>query len=78
MKALLAFLLITFLLSPSAIAYPHDQLKECILGAKRSPTVLGVPEDSIQNWCDCALRLTLDEGKKDITAANECGKKYFK
>ena len=78
MKILAAFLLILLLVSSPAIAYPQDQLKECMLGAKRSPTLLGVPEVSIEKWCDCALRLTLDEEKEDIPSANECGKKYFK
>ena len=79
MRLLAEFLLMIFLLSPSsAIAYPQDQLKECMLGAKSSPTVLGVPEASIENWCDCVLGLIIDEGKEDIPSANECGKKYFR
>ena len=61
-----AFCLVVLLaFSPAALAYPQDQLKECILGAKSSPTVLGVPQVSIENWCDCVLELTIDEGKED-------------
>ncbi len=78
MKTLSIVMLIMFLFTPPTNAYPKAQINECILGAKRSPNVLGVPETSIRNWCDCALRLTIDEGKDDIASANECGKKYFK
>ena len=78
MRVLATFFLIIFWLVPSVLAYPQERLKECILGAKRSPTVLGVPEESIEKWCNCALQLTVDEGKADIPSANECGKKYFK
>ncbi len=78
MRNIILFLLVVFSLTPLAFAYPQDQLEECILGAKRSPIVLGVPEESIQNWCDCALKLIVDEGKDDRTSANQCGKKFFR
>ncbi len=78
MRGLIVFVLITFLLAPLVMAYPQEQLKECMLGAKRSPVVLGVPDVSIENWCDCTLTLIVDEGKEDLPSANFCGKKYFK
>ncbi len=79
LSSLFALFLAISIFSPSkVIAYPEDQLKQCILGAKRNPVVLGVPSQSIENWCDCVLELIIDEGKEDILSANQCGKKFFK
>ena len=63
MRLIAVFLLVIFASSPVAIAYPQEQLKECILGSKQNPVILGVPEISIENFCDCALKLIVDEGR---------------
>ncbi len=61
-----------------ANAYPKEHLQECILGAKRSPIVLGVPHQEIVDWCNCTLELIMDEGMKDSNAGGYCGQKYLK
>ena len=77
MKVLAALLVIMLAFSSKAIPYPKDHLKECILGVKQSPIVLGVPERSIENFCDCALTSIIDEGKDDRASGMECAAKSF-
>ncbi len=78
MKILAIFLLVFFIFQPIAYSYPKDLLKECILGAKRSPLLVGVPAVEVENWCNCTLELIVDKGKGDLDSANFCGQKYFK
>ncbi len=77
MKYLLIFLLIVFALADATSAYPESQFNECIVGVKRNPIILGVPETSIQNFCDCALTLIVDQGKDDKESGIECTSKSF-
>jgi len=78
MKVIAIILFFTLSISQMAIAYPESHLKECILGVKRSPIVLGAPQTEIEDWCDCTLKLILDEGKDDMSSGSYCGHKYFK
>ena len=73
-----AIFICLFSFSPIAFGYPQDQLNECILGSKQNPIILGVPEESLKGYCDCALKLIFDEGKGAKDSANKCGSKYFK
>lgn len=77
MRLLVCVFIAAFAFASMAIAYPKDQLKECILGAKRSPLLVGVPALEVERWCDCTLELILDEGKADKLSASYCGHKYF-
>ena len=77
MKLLTLCLLVLLAFSPTALAYPQDQLKECILSTKQSPIVLGVPDSSIEEYCDCALKLIVDEGKDVRKSGYECASKHF-
>ncbi len=81
LNPLLAFLLIFLLAFPQVIfAYPQDQLKECILRVKSNPNILGAPETSILNFCDCTLKLIVDEGKdlQEVQSSiNYCAAKNF-
>ena len=72
------FIFTLFTFSPIAVAYPQESLKECILGSKQNPIIIGVPEESIKNYCDCALKLIVDEKKEVIESANHCGSIYFR
>tara|TARA_B100001250_G_C19688150_1_gene739021 strand:- start:492 stop:731 length:240 start_codon:yes stop_codon:yes gene_type:complete len=74
MKSLIAFFLIIFISSPVSIAYPTDQMDECILAAKSNPAVLQLPESAIEDFCDCALTLIIDEGNNDKESAKKCAK----
>ncbi len=78
MKFLLIFLLVIMIVPQMVFAYPQAQLKECILGVKRNPIILGAPESSISNWCDCALQLIVDQEKDDVESAKQCGKQFFR
>ena len=46
-----------------AIAYSQKDLKECILTAKSNPIILGAPQDSIEDFCSCTLKLVVDKGQ---------------
>ena len=70
----------TILLSdPSAISYPQNQLNDCIRSAKSNKAVSesGVPESSIEGYCDCALRKILDKGKNQTRSAKKCAKDFL-
>ena len=78
MRVLAILMLVIFTLQPQAIAYPQEQLKECILGIKQSPITLGVPEKSIENLCDCALSSIIDKDKEmQSKLFNQCASKYL-
>ena len=77
-QALAILLSVVLSFVPRAFAYPKAQLTECMLGAKNNPVLLGVPEKSLMNWCDCTLKSIFDEAKDDIASANQCAKKFFR
>ena len=70
-------LMLFFIISPVANAYPQSQLKECILGSRQSPLILGAPAKSTENYCDCVLTLIVDKGRKAKESAKSCGLEYF-
>ncbi len=78
MKLVIIFLWCILTFSTAAIAYPQEQLRECILSVKQNPVMLGAPEISIENFCKCTLKYIFDEGKPDLESANQCGSKYFR
>ncbi len=71
-------LLVSLALTPMAYAYPDNQLKECLLGAKSNPSILGAPETSIEGFCDCALTEIIDLGNDPDSSARRCVKKFFR
>ncbi len=62
---------------PSAIPYPQNQLKDCIRSAKSNQALAGIPKQSIEGFCDCALRRILDKGKNQSRSANKCAKEFL-
>ncbi len=74
----LSLILMFWLFVPSAYAYPETELKECILGSRQSPIILGMPEQNLIDYCDCTLRLVIDENEEIYDAVNLCGKRHFK
>ncbi len=76
--AFVFFLLLIFSFPSLAISFPEEKVEECIVGVKRSPILVGVPQDEIENWCNCTLGLIIDEGKEDKAAGGFCGHKYFR
>ena len=70
-------LLVLIAFSPTALAYPQDQLKDCITSAQKNPNIEEVSESSIEQYCDCALKLIVDE-KKDVRESGyECAQQSF-
>ena len=78
MKFLAIFLIFFFSLSPAALAYPQDQLNECISSAKKNTNIVGVSDGAITNYCDCALKLIIDDGKDRRSSGYECASKAFR
>ena len=72
--AFATFVLVAFSLSIGVDAYPQDQYKECIISVKSNPVVVGIPEDSIESFCDCALRAIIDDDNTDENSAKHCAK----
>ena len=70
--AFATFVLVAFSLSIGVDAYPQDQYKECILSVKSNPVVVGIPEDSIESFCDCALTAIIDYENADENSAKTC------
>ncbi len=78
MKLIIILLFFTLSFAQIAVAYPENYLKECIIGIKQSPIVIGAPESELKQWCNCTLELILDKGNEDKSAAAYCGHMYFK
>ena len=78
MRLIAIILFFTLSFPQIAGAYPENYLKECILGVKQSPIVIGAPERELIEWCNCTLELIIDKGKGDKFAGSYCGHKYFK
>ena len=78
MKFFTFWMLIIFALSSNTILYSQSEFKECILGVRQSPILLGVPEKSIEKFCDCAL--SSNPNKNDqiaYSSINKCASKNF-
>ncbi len=77
-KTILLLLLITFTIGSPSFAYSDVQLSECVLGSKRNPILVGVPERFIKNYCDCAVTRIVD-AKEDVdSSVIFCAKENFK
>ena len=68
------FVIVAFFVAIGVDAYPQDQYKECILAVKSNPVVVGIPEDSIESFCDCALTAIIDDDNTDENSAKKCAK----
>ena len=78
MKSLVIVFFCIFAFSSPVFSYPQEQFTECVLSAKSNPSILGAPEQSIENFCDCALKSIMDEGLDPDSSANQCVRKYFR
>ena len=77
MRYLVLLLLVILAISPKAISYPQDQLKDCITSAQKNPNVKDISQSSIEQYCDCALTLIVDE-KKDVRESGyKCASENF-
>ena len=78
MKELTFLWLLLLILSIPVYAYPENQMDDCIISAKENPAVINIPEESIRNYCDCALTAIIDEEKDIRESGYECAIKNFK
>ncbi len=64
-------------MTPLVSAYESDQLAECISSARENPSIEGVSKSSIQNYCQCALDLIIDQNQDVRESGYECAVKSF-
>ena len=65
------------LFTSGVTAYEQDMLLDCISSASENTSIEGVSDSSIENYCDCALDLIVDQ-KKDVRESGyECAVKNF-
>ncbi len=77
MKEIATLVLLLFILAIPTYAYPENQMEDCIISAKENPAVKNISEDSLKNYCDCALTAIIDEGKDIRDAGYECALSNF-
>tara|TARA_Y100001968_G_C19394404_1_gene737412 strand:- start:1343 stop:1579 length:237 start_codon:yes stop_codon:yes gene_type:complete len=78
MKTLLYLLIFILTIVPAANAYPENKMKDCMRRALNNPATELISEESIKDYCDCALKAIIDE-KKDIRDSGyDCALKNFK
>ena len=77
MKFILAFFLTTFILATQAFAYPQADFDDCISSSKENPELSNVSDESIEGFCDCALKQIFEENKIDNLWMNLCIRKNF-
>ena len=77
MKSSLILALLIFSFSIPAYSYPESQMKDCLTSAKKNPATQGVPEESLKNYCDCALQAIIDQGRDIRESGYECALKNF-
>ncbi len=77
MRTLIICLLLSLAVCQKSMAYPQDQLADCIKSAQNNPAVQDISTDAIEKYCDCALKLIVDESKDLKKSGFECAKKYF-
>ena len=75
---LVSCFLLTFMLFTSVVrAYEQDMLVDCISSARENTSIEGVSDSSIENYCDCALDLIVDQRKDVRESGYECALNNF-
>ena len=69
--------LIFLFFSPTVLAYPQDELKACMSSAKQNESIKNFSEASIEEYCNCALELIVDQNKDTQLSGYQCAKKAF-
>ena len=77
MKSFLFLLLISFSFPRTAYSYPDSEMNACIASALNNPVLKSISKTSITNYCDCALKATIDENQDISESGSECAKKNF-
>ncbi len=71
------FFFVLFAFSTGARSYEQEMLVDCISSAKGNPSIEGASESSIENYCDCALDLIVDQSKDVRESGYECAVMNF-
>jgi len=58
-------------------AYPENQMDDCIKSAMNNPATKSISKSSIMNYCDCALKAIIDEGKDIRESGYDCAQRNF-
>ncbi len=77
MKKILFIYILLISFSAPAFSYPESQIADCISSALSNPATKSISKDSITNYCDCALKLIIDENKDIRESGYECAQKNF-
>ncbi len=77
MKRFTSLVLLLLILAIPTYAYPANQMEDCIASANENPAVRKISEDSIKNYCDCALTAIIDEGKDIRESGYKCATQNF-
>ncbi len=77
MKAFLIISIFLLIFVSSANSYPQSEIETCVSSALSNPATKSIPEESIANYCDCALKAIIDENKNIRDSGYKCAQKYF-
>ena len=77
MKAILIISIILLTYSGTAYSYPESQMDDCISSALSNPATKSISKIAITNYCDCALKAIIDQGKDIRESGYQCAQKNF-
>ena len=77
MKAILIIFIVIFTFYGKAYSYPESQFNDCVSSALSNPATKNISKNSINNYCDCALKAIIDENKDIRESGYECAQKNF-
>ena len=66
-----------FFFAGTAYSYPESQMEDCISSALKNPATKSISKISITNYCDCALKLIIDQKRNIRESGYECAKINF-
>jgi len=72
--------LILTVFSSKALSYPQVEMQACLSNAINAVAQKGISATykKVQLYCDCSLRMILDEGRDINSSISYCNKKYIR
>ena len=77
MKAILLISLVILFFVRPVYSYPESKMDDCISRALKNPATKSNTENSIINYCDCALKRIIDENNDIREAGYQCALNNF-
>ena len=77
MKAILIISILIVSFASTAYSYPQSQMDDCVSSALENPATKSISKIAITNYCDCALKAIIDQGKDIRESGYECAQKNF-